>query len=172
MAVSNYQTLIENFTPIESLKFEHLDNRYVKVCTITYIITYVALMCLLLLLLIPDWEYRLVTLIAAEAAVVIAFAWNMTLIPKIYTFKGYAVRERDISYRSGIFFPTVTTVPFCKIQQVTLRQNPVSRMFRMYYIDIVNGSQSTMKQMVIPGLTKERAEQIKTMLISKADDER
>lgn len=172
MNTTNYQTTIENYTPVENLEFEQLDARYIRVCTISYVISYVVLMCLALLVLLSDWEYRLISLISAEAVIVVAFAVNMTLLPKIYAFKGYAVREHDISYRSGIFFPSIATVPFSKIQQVSLRQNPVSRMFAMYSVDIINGSQSSMNQMSIPGLTKERAEQIKTMLISKADDDR
>lgn len=170
MELTNYQTMLDNSTPVESLDFEQLDRRYVRVCTISYAIGYIVMICASLLWLVTDWEYQLEALIATEAVILLAFAVNMMLIPKIYSFKGYAIRQHDISYRSGIFFPTVTTVPFSKIQQVTLRQNPVSRIFGMYAVDIVNGSQSSMKQMSMPGLTKQRAEQLKSMLISETDD--
>ena len=63
------------------------------------------------------------------------------LIPKACAFMGFALREHDITWRTGIIFPSVTTIPFCKIQQVSIRQNPVSRLFGLYSVHIVNGAQ-------------------------------
>ena len=80
------------------------------------------------------------------------------------------IREHDITYRSGIIFPSVTTVPFCKIQQVSIRQNPVSRLFGLYSVAVVNGAQ-LMTETAIPGLTRERAEEIKAFLIERVGNE-
>ena len=80
---------------------------------------------------------------------------------------GFALREHDITWRSGIIFPSVTTIPFCKIQQVSIRQNPVSRLFGLYSVHIVNGAQM-MADTVIPGLAREKADEVKELLIERA----
>lgn len=106
---------------------------------------------------------------AIEGVLALALAANAVLARKMYSMRGYALRDKDISYRRGLFFTTVTTVPYSKIQQVSLRMNPISRFFGLYYVDVVNGSQATMNSITIPGLTLEKAEQMKSLLMNKAD---
>ena len=99
-----------------------------------------------------------------------ALTYILLLLPKACAYKGFAIREHDITYRTGIIFPSVTTVPFCKIQQVSIRQNPVSRFFGLYSVAVVNGAQ-LMTETAIPGLTRERAEEIKAFLIERTGNE-
>ena len=165
--ITNRQIWSGGIQPIENLCFEHVESNYLKVVVIRITIVYVLLMgtALLIPLLCDNW----LLLAGVEGALAAAFAVNVALVRKIYNFKGYALRNRDISYRSGIFFTTVTTIPFCKIQQVSIRMNLVSRIFGLYYVDVINGSQSAMNQLTIPGLTHEKAERLKSLLINKAD---
>mgnify|MGYP000777239044 FL=1 len=69
-------------------------------------------------------------------------------------------------YKRQIIFLSVTSIPFCKIQQVSIRQNPLSRIFGLYVIDIVNGAQ-LLSEISIPGLTEERANEIKAIIIER-----
>ncbi len=164
---TNRQIWAEDIQPIEDLSFAPVERSYLKVVAIRIICVYIILMGAILL--IPAfWDTWLPALIA-DAVLAVAFAVNLAFTRKIYDFKGFALRERDISYRSGIFFTSITTVPFCKIQQVSIRMNPVSRIFKLYYVDVINGSQSAMNQLTVPGLTLEKAEQLKSLLINKAD---
>ena len=124
----------------------------------------------LFLLLTDEFDGRNLIVICAEAVLLAAGLVNLSILPKAYAYKGYAVREHDITYRSGIVFPKTVTIPFCKIQQVSIRQNPVSRMFGLYAVDIVNGAQM-LAETVIPGLTREKAEEIKSLLIERTGNE-
>ena len=124
----------------------------------------------LFLLLTDEFDGRNLIVICAEAVLLAAGLVNLSILPKAYAYKGYAVREHDITYRSGIVFPKAVTIPFCKIQQVSIRQNPVSRMFGLYAVDIVNGAQM-LAETVIPGLTREKAEEIKSLLIERTGNE-
>ena len=108
--------------------------------------------------------------ICVEAVLAVAALFNLLIMPRACAYKGFAVREHDITYRSGVIFPSVTTIPFCKIQQVSVRQNPVSRLFGLYAVDIVNGAQMQ-AETVIPGLTREKAEEMKSLLIEMAKNE-
>lgn len=165
--MTNRQVWSDDIQPVENLGFEHVERSYVKVVVIRIILVYILLMaCALLIPLI--WEKWLPALIV-EGVLAVAFAVNVALTRRIYDFKGYALRERDISYRTGIFFTSETTIPYSRIQQVSIRMNLVSRLFKLYYVDVVNGSQSAVNQFTIPGLTLERVTRLKSLLINKAD---
>jgi len=167
--MTNRQIWLEDIQPIEDLHFEHIERTYIKVIIVRLTLIYFVLMAMALF--IPEFvsDHAVAILIAAETVLAVVFAINISMMCKIYSFKGYALRNNDISYRSGIFFESVTTIPFSKIQQVSIRMNPVSRIFKLYYLDVINGSQDSMNSVTIPGLSHEKAERLKSLLINKAD---
>lgn len=167
--MTNRQIWPEDIQPVEELCFEHLDKRYVRVITIRLVLVYVILMSLALLIPVFVTDCDIVLLVSSEAVMAVAAALNVAMARKIYNFKGYAFREKDISYRSGIFFEKTTTIPFSKIQQVSVRVNPVSRMFGLYYVDVTNGSQRVFNSVTIPGLSQEKAERLKQLLMNNVD---
>lgn len=112
------------------------------------VIAYALSAAFALLLLLADTPWWCM---AAEAAILVSFIINLTILRKAYRFKGYALREHDITYRSGVIFPKITTVPFSRIQQVSISQNPISKHFGLCSIDIVNGAQG-MSSLVVHGL--------------------
>lgn len=162
----NRQVWLDDTQPIESLSFEPIENRYVKVIIARIVLIYALLMACALFILLIEVDYADIILIVAECLLAVAFIVNVAMAKKIFRFRGYALRNKDISYRSGIFFPTVATVPYSKIQQVNVRMNPISRLFRLYYVDVINGSQNAMNEITIPGLSREKAEQMKSLLIN------
>ena len=119
-----------------------------------------------MLLLIDDYLWC----ISAECMILAAMAVNLFIAYKAWKFKGYALRENDITYRSGVIFPIVTTVPYDRLQQVSVKQNPVSKLFDMYSVEVVNGAQA-MSSLTIPGLTEERANRIKSIVIDRLKNE-
>jgi len=123
-------------------------------------------MALALLLLLTDipWLFISVESILAMACII-----NLLILRKAYYHKGYALREHDISYSSGILFPKITTIPFLKIQQVSVKQDPISKLYHLYSVEIVNGSQGM--NLTIPGLTYEIANKIKDTLTDKLRNE-
>lgn len=164
----NRQVWPEDIQPIEDLRFEHIESPYIKVIIIRIVLIYFMLM--VTALLIPIFvDHGIVMLVSVETVLAVALAINVALTRKIYFFKGYALRDKDISYRSGIFFESVTTIPYSKIQQVSIRMNPVSRIFKLYYVDVINGSQAVMNSVTIPGLSLEKADRLKSLLINNAD---
>lgn len=156
----NHQINLSEITPIEHLQFEPLDIRFKSAYTIGVILRYLLLASLsLLLLLCPDiWPC-----IAAECVLCISCIINLLILKKIYLFRGYALRQQDITYRKGIIFPKTTTIPYSRIQQVSVSQNPVSKFFHLYEIVVENGAQS-LQSLAIPGLSEEKAIQIKDVI--------
>lgn len=165
--MTNRQLALRGVDRTEDLHFTPLEKNYLKAQLIRTSIVYLALMALTLSLL--AWEsfrYRHEVTFAAECGWLAMLVANLSLLPKAVAYKGFAIREHDITYRSGVIFPRVTTVPFRKIQQVSIRQNPVTRLFGLYAVDIVNGAQ-TLSAVSIPGLTAETAEEIKALVTRK-----
>lgn len=164
--MSNRQINIDDTTPVGLLHYTPLDKRYKKVSVIAAALAYTVLIAAgMLLLYIEDmWIFW-----SAEGVLAVVCAINLALLPKAYGYKGYAMREHDMSYRSGIIFPKITTVPYDRIQQVSRKQNPLSKFFGLYSVEIVNGAQE-LASITIPGLPEEKANQIKRFLTEKLKD--
>lgn len=163
--MTNRQLNPEDIERIEDLRYEPLERKYVRVMFTNTLLLYLFLMALVLLLLFIkeiDCRYTLVTVMESILAVIAVI--NLILLPKACSYKGFAVREHDITYRSGIIFPSATTIPFCKIQQVSIRQTPISRIVGLYTVTMANGAQ-TLSESHIPGLSGQRANEIKTLII-------
>ena len=165
--MTNRQLDMENIDRVDNLVYTPLEKRYLKARIAGTVLAYAGLMVLpLFILLADDLKGRGTILACTESLLAVIAAVNLMLIPKACAFMGFALREHDITWRSGIIFPSVTTIPFCKIQQVSIRQNPVSRLFG-YSVHIVNGAQM-MADTVIPGLAREKADEVKELLIERA----
>ena len=169
--MTNRQWNLDDIDRVEDLSYVPLEKSYLKAQAVMTALAWLSLMLLPICLFFADeFGGRRLIVICAEAAMFTAAIINLMLLPRAYSCKGYAVREYDITYRSGIIFPKTVTVPFCKVQQVSIRQNPVTKMFGLYAVTIVNGAQ-ILAETVIPGLTLQKAEEIKSLLIERGGNE-
>lgn len=82
--------------------------------------------------------------------------------------RGYAVRERDITYRSGWFSRSTTTVPYAQIQHLELTQGPVARLFGLKHLKLFTAGGSG--NLRIAGLEAEDADRLRTVLDSRSLD--
>lgn len=103
---------------------------------------------------------RLWLIVAAIGAMMVA--WPFVSVPR----KGYAVRERDILYRSGVFFRSVTAVPFNRIQHVEKSSTPLDRRFQVASLQLftAGGSGGDLK---IHGLPARTAEKLRVFILDK-----
>ena len=153
--MSNHQIDADTIDRIDELRYEPVSPKYKSVQTASAAIVFADT---------PWW------CVAAEALIVVSFIINLAILRKAYRFKGYALREHDITYRSGVIFPKITTVPFSRIQQVGISQNPVSKFFGLCAVDVVNGAQG-LSSLVIHGLTQEKADRIKCVITQRLNND-
>lgn len=80
--------------------------------------------------------------------------------------RGFALRDKDIIYRSGILSTTTIIIPFNRIQHVSLNEGWISRIYNLGRIDVftAGGASGSLK---IPGLEIENAQTIKELLLKK-----
>ena len=169
--MTNKQMNPESIDRIEHSTYTPLEKKYLKVQFVKVALVYLGLMAVSLFLLCAEgFAYRYAATIIVECGLLVASVVNLLILPKAYNYKGFVIREHDITFRSGIIFPSVITVPFCKIQQVSVCQNPVTRLFGLYSVDLVNGAQ-LLATIRIPGLTEERADKVKALVIESIKNE-
>lgn len=80
---------------------------------------------------------------------------------------GYALRERDVLCKSGIFFQEVQAVPFSRIQHCELSQGPLERYFRLSSVSVFTAGGSS-SDMEIQGLSREKAILLKNYILRNA----
>lgn len=80
-----------------------------------------------------------------------------------FRIKGFAIREHDISYRSGLIFYSLTSVPFNRIQHTEVSQNPIERLFDLAQVRVYTAGGSS-SDISIPGLTQKDAHRLKDHL--------
>lgn len=103
------------------------------------------------------WLWLLPLLIAVPG-----FSWPLISVPKM----AYALRDRDILYRSGVFWRTTTAIPFNRIQHVEKSSTPLDRKFKLATLQIftAGGSGGDLK---IHGLPAKTAEKLRTFILNK-----
>jgi membrane protein YdbS with pleckstrin-like domain len=90
------------------------------------------------------------------------FAWPLISVPK----KAYAVRDRDIIYKSGVFWRTVTAIPFNRIQHVEKSSTPLDRRFRVATLQLFTAG-GTGGDLKIHGLSAKTAEKLRFFILEK-----
>ena len=80
----------------------------------------------------------------------------------------YVVREKDISYKSGLLFKKTTTVPFNRIQHLEIDQGPISRFFDLAVLSVFTAGNSS-DDLKLRGLKQEDVAKIKEFISSQID---
>jgi len=80
--------------------------------------------------------------------------------------KGYAFRNHDVLYRSGVITTNSMVIPYNRVQHVALHEGFLSRIFGLAKVQIFTAGGSS-SDLEIPGIPKEEAENIKQLLMGK-----
>lgn len=109
------------------------------------------------------WHYLLI-------AIIVFFLLSVLFGKISFRKRGYAFRQHDTLYKKGIISEATTIIPFSRIQHVALHEGLFARMFGLASIGIftAGGGDSDIE---IPGIEREKAHQIKQLLMSKLTEE-
>lgn len=80
--------------------------------------------------------------------------------------RGFAFREHDVIYRSGILATNTMIIPYNRVQHVALHEGFISRYFDLAKVEIFTAGGDS-SDVAIPGIKKEQAEDIKQLLMGK-----
>ena len=90
----------------------------------------------------------------------------MGLIGPAFRQKGYAVRERDISYKTGLINRKTTTVPFNRVLHCDIKQGIISRYFGLSKLNVYTAG-GAKSDLAIPGLSAEKAKKLMDFVLQK-----
>jgi uncharacterized protein len=102
--------------------------------------------------------------LAVGAIVLLGLIFFFSLLG--YKKKGFAFREHDVLYRSGIIATNAMVIPYNRVQHVALHEGLVSRYFGLAKVEIFTAGGDS-SDIEIPGIDKEEAENIKQLLMGK-----
>lgn len=101
------------------------------------------------------------------------FSWVITCLFLLFALyvtksdpiKAYALREHDISFKTGLIFRRLVTQPIVRIQHVELKQGPLERRYNIAALVAFSagGASHTFE---IPGLDLVEAEQMRQYILS------
>lgn len=156
------------FPDITKIHFKSIESNYLKVILINIILIFLVLFTLVFFVDYKDFFGLIEPSIYIYVAVAIVLF--VTLSIEIIGFKKrkYAVRDKDISYKKGIFYRSLTTVPFNRIQHIEIDQGPISGFFGLVSLSVFTAGDSS-DDLKINGLLKEEAQQIKEFISIKID---
>jgi membrane protein YdbS with pleckstrin-like domain len=169
---SNQSIIPDNLPKVSSQEFTPLSPIYVKVnlmCRLTFWLIVVSVLLILYwqpwLILPKPLELYLPQLQLAAGV--------FGLLTSVYGViadrnKGYALREHDFSYRSGVIFKSVVSQPILRIQHVELKHGPLDRHFGLSNLEIFSAGGS-MHTFAIPGLPEGKARELRSYVLTHSD---
>ena len=94
----------------------------------------------------------------------LALAWPAIAVPR----HGFAVRERDILYRSGVLWRSVRAIPFNRVQHTKSDSTPLDRRFGLANLSVFPAGGGGHK---IRGLGLETAERLRAYVSARIEGE-
>ena len=157
---------IEELPKLEELNYNVLNPKYLAVSMIYRLIIFLPIIGFSVINYFEPIPYFYWILIGVLVVVILIFVLGYFSFFK----KAYALREKDLSYKSGLIFHKITTVPLNRIQHTEVVHGPIARMFGLAFVKIYTAGGST-SDMVIPGIANEKAEQIREFINDKMKQE-
>jgi len=159
---SNIAFNISDLPKLEELSYNPLNKKYLTVSMIYRAVVFAPLIGAIVINYMKTIPYFMIILGVTSVIILLLFILGYFSFFK----KGYALREKDVSYKSGLIFHKITTVPLNRIQHTEVVREPVSRMFGLAAVKIYTAGGAT-SDIVIPGIEAEKAEQIREFINDK-----
>lgn len=161
---------VSNYPSISEIIFKSIDLKYLKVILLNVLLLFTAI---LIGLFSVDY-FNLFEKISSYVYLFYVVFTVVFILVNVMMYVGfkkrkYAVREKDISYKSGIFLRKLTTVPFSRIQHIEVDEGLFSRFFKLASLSVFTAGDSS-DDLVIKGISKQTALEIKEFISTKINE--
>lgn len=164
---TNTILLPENLPEAVPEDFNRLDKRYLKIIFIRIAVFALFLAGgLISFLFISDEILPDLILAAIISVIALLILYSITISILGFPKKGYLVREKDVSYKTGLITYKQISVPFNRVQHVEVSQGILAKFFHLSSVKIytAGGSHSDLS---IPGLSVTDAQKLKAFISEK-----
>lgn len=175
MSFENPQLAVEHLPAYQDSHYQQLEPAYKKVIygvTIFFVLIVMALPILAYFGIEDTDEMRSFGIYGSLGFWIFTSLISLIVVGPAFRQKGYAIRDKDISYKTGLINRTTTTIPFNRVQHCDIKQGLISRYFGLSKLNVytAGGAKSDLS---IPGLKTETAEQLMNFVLQKtlASDE-
>jgi uncharacterized protein len=156
---------VEQIPTYETITLQPIEKKYTTVMHYTIAITFGVLLIALITLFAfnAQWWRPLPISIVAIAYIVLlmlSFFWCY----KQLQFKSYAIRTKDILYKTGWLFQKTHVIPYNKIQHCSVSSGPIERKYHLATLHLFTAANDR-NDIAISGLTLQKAEQLKNWLM-------
>ena len=153
---------VDGLPSVPAEAFESLDPNYLRVRLIADAIFASVVIVAAGALAAQVSRWWLPLLIAAGLLVLTALT---ALLQKIEVdHLGYLVRDKDFSFRSGAISRNVTTVPFARVQHVSIDRGPLARSFGLATLQLRTAGDG----LTVPGMSHDVALRLKALVAARA----
>ena len=170
MIFENAQIPIADLPAVETVDFQRLSQSYrnVEYVGTAIFFTFMLLGWAIFVFVNPmKWAWLNFSLLAGWA---LWFSLAMYLAGRRFAASGYALREHDIIHRRGVWWKTVTTIPFNRMQHCEISQGIVENAFRLATLRVFTAGGSS-SDLEIEGLPHEEAVRIKEFITKKIGEQ-
>ncbi|MGL4582442.1 MAG: PH domain-containing protein [Flavobacterium sp.] len=168
---TNDQIIVSNLPTVSNVNYQHLHEKYNYVVGIRLVIISVILIALFLspyVLQVITNELPIdSTLLLLVGIVGVVLAGLISVITWIgIRQKGYALREQDIIYKTGLISRSQTVIPFNRVQHVGVYESFLLRLFNLCTVEFFTAG-GALGDLKISGISKEEGERLKEYVIQK-----
>jgi len=162
----NDQVWLSDIPKSESIEFTSLLPKYKRLLNIQAAVFFAIIISALT---VAYFKFDEVEFIWFGVALIV---WLLFLLSKFsfiqlgFPNKGYAIRQKDLHYRTGYLTHKTISIPFNRIQHVEIRQGFISKMLDLAILKIYTAGNSA-HDLSLKGISLETAEEIKQVITSK-----
>ena len=162
----NPEIAIDQLPQTEGLDWQALHPSYVKVVRLQILIVLgIVAVAFAIPSVIPEVPWFIVFSLYAPLILIggLLLAWPAYSLPR----RGYVLRDKDLLFKKGLLWRSVTAVPFNRIQHVETSNTPFDRRYGIATLRLftAGGSGADLK---IDGLGKDVAEKLRVYILEKA----
>ena len=167
MHFTNIEIPISGLPQVEEVNFQPLEKDYLVVERISYIISTAVILIIgaAAFYFIEDaHQVKIILPVAALFIILTMIGWIVTVAG--FRFSGYAIRDKDVLYRSGWFIRKTRIVPLNRIQHVSVQSGPLERRYKLGSVSIFTAG-SGQADFTIRGISEATAHQLKDWLTTQ-----
>jgi membrane protein YdbS with pleckstrin-like domain len=162
----NDQVWLSDIPQSEAIEFTNLLSRYKRLLNIQWVIFFALGLVALAVAYFNLDDIEFVWFVVALGVWLVLLFLKFSFIQLGFPHKGYAIRQKDLHYRTGYLTHKVISVPFNRIQHVEIRQGFISKMLDLAVLKIYTAGNSA-HDLSLKGISLETAEEIKKLVTSK-----
>jgi len=164
---TNSVILPENLPALETVPFNPVSRKYLKIIYIQHLIVAVILIFWgVFFYFIPKDAIVEIGFLVMVGLFVLIPGYSLIITYLSFPRRGYLIREKDIAYQRGLIRYKLTSIPFNRIQHVVLNQGVIEKRMHLASLKIFTAGSSA-DDLNIPGLPIETAMQIREFLTGK-----